>query len=493
MEEIKLLIDEEGHKHFIEKKLGQGGQGAVYTTKDKNIVIKVVLDETGNIVKNEKKYNEYKNNIDEIRILNLSKKINVAKPILMLEKPYNGYIMRLVSDMMPIKKIMIPEKEEGLSEFYKKTGGLERRLKVLKNLASILLKLHSQSIVYADISPENIFISSDLDYNEVWLIDADNMRYQIDFTKPIYTPGYGATEIVKGISSNNTYSDIYSFALLAYELLTTISPFEGELVINGGEDSWDSEDLDNEETSEDYYMKAEKGDVPWVNDLEDDRNFTEKGIPSEIVISKNIMELFHKTFSEEGRKSSNERPSMREWYDVLAKASNALIKCKECGNSFYIGNNSCPFCDTVRENIYYAQIYDILNLDEIFNEINNAEINEKFKLKEDDIEKLRIKKLGFKVIDKNINYFYNEEVKNTTFEEENDNSIEITIKQNCFTIKNLIEIEINIYEGADMSESMKLIKVLKKNEYIDIKELKNTTITLNVDSSKERRIQFKQI
>ncbi len=487
MEEIKWINDEEGHRHFLKEKLGQGGQGAVYKTRDENIVIKVVLDEAGNIVKDEKKYNEYKRSIDEIRVLDLPKGINIAKPILMLEKPYHGYIMRLVNDMIPIKKIMIPG-DEGLAEFYLRTGGIYKRLRLLKNLASILFKLHSRSIIYGDISPENIFISKSLDYYEVWLIDADNMRYRMDFLKAIYTPGYGAPEIVNNISTNNTYSDVYSFALLAYELLTTISPFEGELVINGGEEeSWDCDDTGTEENSEDFYAKAERGELPWVNDLIDTRNYNDKGIPPKIVISKGIMELFQKTFSYVARNHANERPSMREWYDAIDKASCALIYCKKCKNAFYIGTDICPFCDETKDRAYLAQIYDILNLNEIVAEINSEGYAEKYKLEEKEINNLRIKRIGVVAINK-LTYLFAEQVKNTYSEDSyEEKAISIYNEGNSFTIENHLNIRLNIYENN------KFLISLEPEKKIEVKELEKILVSLKFNEFKERRIFFRKI
>jgi serine/threonine protein kinase len=345
------VTDDKGYRHQLSVKLGQGGQGAVFRTMDRNVVIKALVDGmTGEIVKNEVRYEMFKSDINEVRILKLPDGIHIAKPIHILKKPNCGYIMRLLSDMVPIRKLIV-SKDRDLKQFYLNTGGLRRRLHILAEAAKILTRIHSIPVVYADISPENVFISEDVSAKEVWFIDSDNMRHSVDFRKPIYTPGYGAPEIVKRTAGNNTLSDVYSFALLAFEVLALIAPFDGELILNGG--GWDDEDKD-------YNAMAERGEVPWIEDEDDDSNFSDRGIPRRVVLSgnSNLRGLFQQTFSKAGRESPVSRPSMRKWYEVLTQAADATLTCKECGATFYIGNNNCPFCNGIRERVCLAQVFD---------------------------------------------------------------------------------------------------------------------------------------
>jgi DNA-binding helix-hairpin-helix protein with protein kinase domain len=343
------VTDDKDYIHQLTEKLGQGGQGAVFRTTDRNVVVKALVDlVTGDIVADEAKYNSFKSDIDEIRILKLPEGIHIAKPVHLLKEPHCGYVMRLLSDMVPIRKLMI-SKEKDVRRFYIETGGLRRRLQLLAETARMVTRLHSLPVVYADISPENIFVSGDVSAREVWLIDSDNMRHTVDFGKSIYTPGYGAPEVAKGISGNNTLSDVYSFALLAFETLAMIAPFDGELVVNGG--GWDNED-------QDYGAMAERGELPWIDDPEDDTNYSDLGIPRRYVLSPQLKELFQQTFSRAGRQNPAERPSMRKWYDVLRQAADATLTCTDCGATFYVGHNECPFCKAVRQKVCMAQAFD---------------------------------------------------------------------------------------------------------------------------------------
>lgn len=275
MEEVNIqfVIDENGYKHYLEEVLGGGGQGVTWKTKDPNILVKMkVHPSTGEPIVDEEEYEKFKKELDEVRILDLPEDIHIAKPVSLLKKPYCGYTMQLLRDMKPIKYWIRPfdgTTEPGL--FLYNTGGLRHRYELLMNTAEIFTRLYAHSTVYADISPENIFASGNLDSSEVWLIDADNMRYKFDVERQIQTPGYGAPEIMKG-ELNSLQADEYSFAILAHEILTMNSPFYGELMTGGEGGGWDDEDVD-------YADLASKGEVAWIYDENDDSNRCSTGLP----------------------------------------------------------------------------------------------------------------------------------------------------------------------------------------------------------------------
>jgi eukaryotic-like serine/threonine-protein kinase len=361
-----LLLDEEGNRHYLTKCIGGGGQGDVYRTEDKNVVVKFVSDEEGNPMVDDAGYDDYKSDIDEVRILNLDQQLPIAKPIFLLQRPYKGYVMRLLEGMVPIMKLMVVPKGDSQLQYYLETGGLKRRLKLLTKLSRIFAHLHSLPIVYADISPNNIFISEDVSANEVWLIDADNMRYTLDFNYTISTPGYSAPEVCKKSSANNTLSDVYSFARLAFELLTTVNPFRGKLEFQDSgiqdEDDWGDEPS--------FFDKIELGDIPFIDDAKNDSNTCEAGIPRDIVLTNGLSELFQRVFSLEGRKNPASRPTMLEFYKGLQKASDATVQCPECQSSYYITRKNCPFCsnETVRPLTYLAIGYDHYSIQTILDQ-----------------------------------------------------------------------------------------------------------------------------
>lgn len=448
-EKLQFVIDENGYKHFLEKEIGRGGQGIVWKTKDPNIIVKMKIDKiTGEPVTDEDEYVKYKAELDEVRILDLPEYIHIAKPVSLLQKPYCGYVMRLLDDMKSIKYWIRPfDGTVNPIEFYIKSGGLRHRLELLTNIAEIFTKLYSHSAVYADLSPNNIFASSDNNSSEVWLIDADNMRYRYDVEKEIMTPGYGAPEVVKG-GINTLESDEYSFAILAHEILTLNSPFNGKLVTDS-DSGWD-DDVDNS-------VLAEEGELPWIYDPEDDSNRCITGISEQIVLNETIKSLFEKNFNEEGRHNPLSRPKMRDWYTALKQAQDYTVKCKYCGNTFFMtkADANCPFCKTGRSSerakVIFSQIIDEYMIDDIVSDTNDD--IEKFNnygercvegISKDDIKtSIAVCCKLFDMYDGKY-YFYNYHTDDISFSEEKNITIEIEIINGTYTIRNLSDRNIEI-------------------------------------------------
>lgn len=94
--------------------------------------------------------------------------------------------------------------------------------------------------------------------NSAFLIDADNVRYESEKALcVIFTPNYGALEISQTSKDSDTtnyntmLSDTFSFAIIAYELLNMVHPFDG----NGADDNVEN------------FIE-----LPWIEDSDDDSN-----------------------------------------------------------------------------------------------------------------------------------------------------------------------------------------------------------------------------
>ena len=367
---LKYVVDENGQKHQLTEMLGQGGQGAVWKTSDPNIIVKMKIDSvTGEPVIDDVEYEKYKAGLDEVRTLDLPEGIHVAKVASILQKPYCGYTMRMLSNMKSVKYWIRSFGDNTVPPaFFRDTGGLRYRLRFLSKAAGIFAKLNYHSVVYADLSPDNLFVSVDNQTGQVWLIDADNMRYFFDVNKQIMTPGYGAPEVVAG-GMNSLESDEYTFAVLAHEILTLNSPFNGEMLSETGdgwddEDTWDAslESCGGNETAE-Y--------IPWIYDPNDTRNTVTPGmgLSPDLVMTDKMKELFYRNFSEEGQKNPASRPTMREWFEELRRAESLVITCEHCRNTYFMKSQKkekCPFCKKIRtRSVYYAQIVDQYDFDSI--------------------------------------------------------------------------------------------------------------------------------
>ena len=85
--------------------------------------------------------------------------------------------MEMFTGMAPIRSLMRPPKGTGsVAQWYFQGGGLRRRLRLLARVAEVLSELHGRGLVYADLSPSNVFASEKSNAGEVRLIDTDNVH-----------------------------------------------------------------------------------------------------------------------------------------------------------------------------------------------------------------------------------------------------------------------------------------------------------------------------
>ncbi len=347
---ISVVKDVNGNVYTLDSVLGQGGQGMVCRTKDSSLAIKFVM-KGEQILQDEKFYEAYKNKINDVVIMNIDSDINLCHPYTMLEKPYCGYVMHMLSELKPVSNLIYdPNSDNGLSEFFLKTNGLKKRLEVLIELSRTLARLHSKGIVYCDISPNNVFYSNTDNFSKVWIIDCDNLKFSSDPKRGIFTPGYGAPEVASNLTSNTIFSDCFSFAILAFKILTARSPFEVDYTDESSSDGWDASTT--EAASQD---KIANNDIPWL---------FENGINDQLkayfnhFLTKDMLVLFEQTFGKTGRSVPTSRPSMREWYSCLKDIYLKITKC-QCGRYIFAGEKDCPFCHEKPQFTYYGTLMEV--------------------------------------------------------------------------------------------------------------------------------------
>ena len=363
----KPLSDEYGNLHYLADELARGGQGVVYRTMDADLAIKQPLDASGQPDKDANLRDRFQN----IRLLPMPSRIPVSLPLAILrDEP--GYVMRLLGGMESLgifdldgktkKKLeewirelpewlaRIPDKEVAWRLFYyADTGSTRRRLFALSKCASILARLHSAGLVYGDISPNNAFFGEDSS-REVWLIDADNLRFELPSGgTSVYTPGYGAPEIVQGRDQCRPRTDCWAFAVMAFKILALCHPFIGKKVLEPDDDEggWDAEPV-ADGTPADLDEQAYAGYLPFVDDEDDDSNQGVGGLPRTLVATPGLRLLFQETFGA-GRKQPHRRPMMGFWAMELARAFDHSLECHECKMSYFSDDNKkCPYCAAPR-------------------------------------------------------------------------------------------------------------------------------------------------
>lgn len=328
MSDTRSVVDMRGVRHVLTGLLGRGGQGEVYAVKGGRLAVKL-LAANGPAARE-----RIRNQLAHVRRLRLEG-LPLAKPQEMLRPPHAGYVMELLTGMVPLGRLIASSRGEPTgAEWYLRTGGLRRRLLVLGRSARALAHLHGMGLAYSDPSPANIFLSDDPAFHEVRFIDTDNIRYESSpgSHSGVFTPGYGAPELVRGRSGVTTLADAYAFAVLAFQTLTLAHPFIGDWVHDG---------------EPELEEQAFAGFLPWIDAADDDRNRASFGVPRDRVLSRRLNETFEAAFGV-GRENPLMRPGVAEWAERLFVAADALVDCGECGAAIYMNQPDCGWCGAPR-------------------------------------------------------------------------------------------------------------------------------------------------
>ena len=381
-EHPEIVTDEFGYQYRLGEELSRGGQGIVYRTQTPNTLIKVLADsETGKW----KLAENLNKGFQRLRTLPLPEHIHITVPQATL-RGAAGYVMTLLGEMdccravfdsvagaetedsgspvpldkengspapvkagqdsnhlsaeiatlppelagqvrihlsSPMRAQMPPELAEQILN-YLFTGGARRRLEVYCKCALLLSQLHMQGLVYCDFSRNTLFVSENKVITNVWLIDADNIDYasEVQNSDRMLTPGYAAPEAY--YNKMSFYSDCYSFALAAFEDLFGCAPFNGVMLS-------DESGLEDEEN----IGLAQRGELPYILDSEDDRNHCEGNLFLPQLFSEQLLSLFDQTFSARGRKRPQSRPTMPVWAHAMAWEHDHQLSCPHCGLPFY--------------------------------------------------------------------------------------------------------------------------------------------------------------
>jgi serine/threonine protein kinase len=216
---MKEIIPGQTISHYrITEKLGEGGMGVVYkahdTTLDRNVALKFLPHYLTTDP------NEKERFYHEARAAAALMHQNVA--VIHEISEYDGqvFISMEYVEGETIKKI-IENKSESLT--IKKI--LEIALKVCEGLAAA----HEKNIVHRDIKSDNIMLTSKeqakiMDFGLAKLKGATKLTKE---GSTVGTAAYMSPEQAQGEDVDNR-SDIFSFGVVLYEMLTTHLPFPGE-------------------------------------------------------------------------------------------------------------------------------------------------------------------------------------------------------------------------------------------------------------------------
>jgi eukaryotic-like serine/threonine-protein kinase len=341
--EKKIVGSSSGAEYVIVEEIGRGGQGRVFSIRGGRYVFKLIGKKTSI------KAQLLKRKISYIKTRPIED-LPISIPLEQVDGEALGYIMEMATDMVPIEILTKPDND--FTSWWRQTGGLKKRILILKEIANTLAKLHSRGLVYGDFSLSNIFISKDKNYSNIFFIDSDNITHESTVGTAVYTQGYAAPEIIQNDnhmpkSGYDTFTDDYSFAIIAYQLLTLNHPFIGDYV-NEGEPELEE--------------KAYLGEIPWINHRTENINIANSGIPSSFTISKKMMKAFQQTF-EQGVLHKTKRVTTAQWSEILSGVFDAIIECENesCQQYFFFPKDLiCPFCQNKMTSVGIASICPLL-------------------------------------------------------------------------------------------------------------------------------------
>ena len=318
---LKEVIDENNAVHRLVHKVGAGGQGVVWLVEGGRRVVKLLERGEPEALRRQFLF---------VRRLDLAG-LHVARPFAVLKAPLVGYVAEFLGDMIPLGALL-KHPATDLLRWHIETGGLRRRLRLLAHAGEAILGLHGRGVIYGDVSHHNVFVSEPVAAHEAWLIDLDNLSHESDPRRAIYTPGYGAPEVVAGTAGCTSLSDAWAFAVLAWQTLTLTHPFIGDLVHDG---------------EPELEERAFAGKLPWVGHSSDFQNACTRGLPPEQVMGSRLVDLAVRTF-EHGLRDRKKRPGLSEWVERLHAAADLTVLCSGCAGTYFVPETFCPWCDAPR-------------------------------------------------------------------------------------------------------------------------------------------------
>ena len=214
MDLIGLLLNE---RYRIDKKIGEGGMGVVYRSRDlyrgDNVAIKILKDELS------LKSTYLRRFMREIKSGNLL--------------AHEG-IVRVIDDgQVNGKPFLVMEYVEGQNLRHwgrNKRKAIPLVLEKFEKICEAINHAHKYGIIHRDLKPENVLVTYD---GKIKVMDFGLAR-RVDETSVITSPGtfigtvvYTSPEQAAGKQIDHR-CDIYSIGVMLYEMLSGKLPFKGE-------------------------------------------------------------------------------------------------------------------------------------------------------------------------------------------------------------------------------------------------------------------------
>ncbi len=205
-----------GHRYQIIRQLGEGGMGEVYLARDReldrNVALKVIR---GNLTAHEVILERFKR---EIQLSSTVTHKNILRVYDLGEADGVKFLTMEYIAGSDLASVM--RRDSPLP--------LPRVIDIFHQICEGLQAAHEKNVIHRDLKPQNILVD---EKGRVAIADF-GLAKSFDYTslteagKVLGTPHYMSPEQVKGIELDQR-SDIYSLAIILYEMLTGTVPFTG--------------------------------------------------------------------------------------------------------------------------------------------------------------------------------------------------------------------------------------------------------------------------
>ena len=204
-------------RYEVIEELGRGGMGNVYRVVDKKINEEMALKLLHPVIAAEKKTIErFKNE------LKLARKITHKNVCRMHDLNEEEGTLFITMEYVP---------GEDLKSMIKMTGQMSagRTLSIAKQICEGLAEAHRLGVVHRDLKPRNIMIDKGGNAHIMDFGIARSLKAEVITGDGIMvgTPEYMSPEQVKGLEIDQR-SDIYSFGIILFEMITGKIPFDGD-------------------------------------------------------------------------------------------------------------------------------------------------------------------------------------------------------------------------------------------------------------------------
>jgi serine/threonine protein kinase len=210
-----LNVDKIG-KYQILETIGRGGMGVVYKALDPRIgrvvAVKTIFSQRDTDPEMRQRF------LQEARSAGALSHKNIITIYEMDEDAGQSFIAMEYLEGEDLKSIIAR----------RASMSLEQKLRILVEVCEGLAHAHSMGVIHRDIKPGNIFLTR---AGQVKILDFGLARQSTsDLTQTqtsMGTPSYMSAEQVRGEKLDHR-TDIFSFGVVAYELLTYTKPFQAE-------------------------------------------------------------------------------------------------------------------------------------------------------------------------------------------------------------------------------------------------------------------------